>query len=173
MKKTAVFLMLGLLLGVCRAELPGVHHWTLEADLETTYGNVYRSLEDNDLFVIFEADIGRNLHGLAGQWGDNYNRNHLQGVRSMVFCSPWYTNEISNLDPRLLALCPMHITLYRQDNTTHITFTRPAYVGQRSAAAGLLEGLEARVSAAVEAGMAAAQRQRLHPPQREHRNIGD
>ena len=173
MKKTAVFLILGLLLGVCRAELPGVRHWTLEADLEITYRRVYMSLENNNLFVIFEADIGRNLVGLSGQWGENYNRNRLQGIRSMVFCSPWYTNEISNIDPQMLALCPLHLTLYRQDNTTHIVFTRPAHVGQRSAAAGLLEGLEAKVSAAVEAGIAAARRSRLHPPQREQRNIGD
>jgi hypothetical protein len=76
----------------------------------------------------------------------------------MVFCSAWYTNEISNIDPELLALCPMHISFYRQNNITHIVFTRPTHVGQRSAAAGLLEGLEAKVSAAVEAGIAAARR---------------
>ena len=159
MRKTAVFLLLGLLLGVCQAEeLPGVRHWTLEADLETTYKNVYRALENNNMFVIFEANMGRTLAGFSDRWGANYNRNQLQGMRSMMFCNPWYVNEVSNLDPQLLAFCPMHITLYRQDNITHIIFTRPTHVGQRSAAAGLLEGLEAKVSAAVEAGMAAAQR---------------
>jgi len=158
MRKTAVFLLLGLLLGVCQAELPGVRHWTLEADLETTYKSVYRSLENNSMFVIFEANMGRTLAGFSGRWGANYNRNQLQGIRSMMFCSPWYVNEVSNLDPQMLALCPLHITLYRQNNITHIVFVRPAHVGQRSAAAGVLEGLEAKVSAAVEAGLAAAQR---------------
>ena len=158
MRKTAIFLILGLLLGVCQAELPGVRHWTLEQDLETSYRSVYKSLENNDMFVIFEADIGRTLAGFSNRWGGNYNRNHLQGIRSMMFCNAWYVNEVSNIDPELLAFCPMHITLYRQDNTTHIIFTRPTHVGQRSAAAGLLEGLEAKVSAAVEAGIAAAQR---------------
>jgi len=158
MRKTAVFLLLGLLLGVCQAELPGVRHWTLEADLETTYKSIYRSLENNNMFVIFEANMGRTLAGFSGRWGANYNRNQLQGIRSMMFCSPWYVNEVSNLDPQMLALCPLHITLYRQNNITHIVFVRPAHVGQRSAAAGVLEGLEAKVSAAVEAGLAAAQR---------------
>jgi len=158
MRKTAVFLLLGLVLGVCQAELPGVRHWTLEADLEATYKNVYRSLENNNMFVIFEANMGRTLAGFSGRWGANYNRNQLQGIRSMMFCSPWYVNEVSNLDPQMLALCPLHITLYRQNNITHIVFLSPAHAGQRSAAAGLLEGLEAKVSAAVEAGMAAAQR---------------
>ena len=158
MRKTAVFLLLGLLLGVCQAELPGVRHWTLEADLETTYNNIYRSLENNNMFVIFEANMGRTLASFSGQWGRNYNRNQLQGIRTMMFCNPWYVNEVSNLDPQLLAFCPMHITLYRQNDITHIVFLSPAHVGQRSAAAGLLEGLEAKVSAAVEAGMAAARR---------------
>ena len=168
MRKTAVFLLLGLVLGlglgVCQAELPGVRHWTLEADLEIAYKNVYRSLENNNMFVIFEADIGRSLAGFAPQWGANYNRNRLQGPRSMMFCDAWYVNEISNIDPQLLSFCPMHLTFYRQDNTTHIVFTRPTHVGKLSAAAGLLEGLEAKVSAAVEAGIAALQ-QRLHPPE--------
>jgi len=86
MRKTAVFLLLGLVLGVCQAELPGVRHWTLEADLEATYKNVYRSLENNNMFVIFEANMGRTLAGFSGRWGANYNRNQLQGIRSMMFC---------------------------------------------------------------------------------------
>ena len=158
MRKAVVFLVLGLLLGVCQAELPGVRHWTLEQDLETSYKSIYNSMENNDMFVIFEANMGRTLAGFSDRWGDNYNRNHLQGIRSMMFCNAWYVNEVSNIDPQLMAFCPMHITLYRQDNITHIVFTRPAHVGKRSAAAGLLEGLEAKVSAAVEAGIAAAQR---------------
>ena len=69
MRKTAVFLLLGLALGVCKAELPGVRHWTLEQDLEIAYRNVYRSLEDNNMFVIFEANMGKTLAGLSGRWG--------------------------------------------------------------------------------------------------------
>jgi hypothetical protein len=176
MRNTAVMLLLGLLLGlfqgVSRAELPGVLHWTLAQDLETTYRSIYNSLENNNMYVIFEADIGRNLAGFAPQWGANYNRNHLQGPRSMTFCNAWYVNEISNIDPQMLSFCPMHLTLYRQDNITHIVFLRPTHVGKLSEAAALLEGLEATVSSAVEAGIAALQR-RLVPPEREVGNVGN
>lgn len=162
MGKTAVILLLGLLLeflpGTGQAELPGVRHWSLEQDMEITYRNIYKSLERNDMFVIFEPNIGRNLTGFASRWGDNYNRNRLQDIRAMVFCSAWYVNEVSNVDPEMLALCPMHITLYRQDNITHIVYTRPTHVGRGSAAAGLLEGLEDKVSAAVESAIAMSQR---------------
>jgi uncharacterized protein (DUF302 family) len=164
MKKTVLLLILGLCFGVCRAELPGVLHWTLELDLESAYKNIYNSLEENNLFVVFEPDIGKNLAGFSARWGADYNRNQLQGIRAMVFCNGWYANQVSNLDPELLALCPLHITLYRQDDITHVVFVRPTHVGMGSVATKLMEELEAKVKTAVEAGINVAQPSLLHPP---------
>lgn len=156
MKKAVLLLLLGLVAGSCYAELPGVRHWTLEQDLETAYKNIYNSLEENRMFVVFEPNIGENLAGFAERWGEDYNRNKLQGIRSMVFCNGWYANQVSNADPQLLALCPLHITLYRQNEMTHVVFVRPTHVGKGSAATGLLQELEATVSAAVDSGIRAA-----------------
>ena len=104
MRNTAVILLLGLLLGllpgVSRAELPGVLHWTLKQDMESTYRSIYKSLENNNMFVIFEADIGRSLAGFAPQWGPIYNRNQWQGPRSMLFGDAWDVNEISKSVPQ-------------------------------------------------------------------------
>jgi hypothetical protein len=144
--------------------LPGVRHWELEQGLETAYKYVYNSLEENNVFVVFEPNIGKNLAGFSERWGEDYNRNQLQGIRSMVFCNAWYANQVSNVDPELLALCPLHITLYRQDDMTHVVFVRPTHVGKGSAATALLEELEATVSTAIEAGVEAAQQSLLHPP---------
>ena len=156
MKKAVLLLLLGLVAGSCHAELPGVRVWTLEQDLETAYKNIYNSLEENRMFVVFEPNIGENLAGFAERWGEDYNRNKLQGIRSMVFCNGWYANQVSNADPQLLALCPLHITLYRQNEMTHVVFVRPTHVGKGSAATGLLQELEATVSAAVDSGIRAA-----------------
>ena len=156
MKKAAVMVVLGLVFNVCQAELPGVRHWQLQQDLEIAYKHIYNSLEENNLFVVFEPNIGKNLAGFSERWGENYNRNNLQGIRSMVFCNGWYANQVSNADPQLLALCPLHITLYQQDEITHIVFVRPTHVGEGSAAITLLEELEAKVSGAVEAGIKTA-----------------
>ena len=156
MGKTGVLAVLLLLAGMVRAELPGVLHWELEQDLEIAYRYVYKSLEENRFFVIFEPNIGRNLAGFSERWGADYNRSKLTGIRSMVFCNPWYVNQVSNLDPEMLALCPLHISLYEKDNSTHIVFVRISYVGEGSAAKPLLTELEEAVSAAVEAGLKAA-----------------
>ena len=156
MGKTGVLAVLLLLAGMVRAELPGVLHWELEQDLEIAYRYVYKSLEENRFFVIFEPNIGRNLAGFSERWGADYNRSKLTGIRSMVFCNPWYVNQVSNLDPDLLALCPLHLSLYEKDSSTHIVFVRPGYVGEGSAAQPVLAEVEQAVSAAIEAGIKAA-----------------
>ena len=69
-----------------QAELPGVLRWDVAQDLESTYKNIYKSLEKSRFFVVFEPNIGANLEGFAERWGDNYNRKRLSGIRSMVFC---------------------------------------------------------------------------------------
>ena len=157
MKKVAVLLLLGVFFNVCQAGLAGVRHWVLQQDLETAYESIHKSLEENKMFVVFEPNIGKNLAAFAERWGEDYNRNNLQGIRSMVFCSGWYANQVSNADPQLLALCPLHITLYRHNDMTHVVFVSPTHVGKGSDATVLLQQLEDRVSAAVESGIARVQ----------------
>jgi hypothetical protein len=135
--------------------LPGVLRWDVEQDLETTYRSIYNSLEENRFYVVFEPNIGRNLEGYADRWGDDYNRNGLSAIRSMVFCNAWYANAVSNIDPVLLSLCPLHITLFQKGETTSIVFTRPTYTGAGSKATALLEELDADVRKAIDAGIRA------------------
>ena len=148
-----------LLSGAAWAELPGVLQWEVDRDMETTYKAVYESLEESRFFVVFEPDIGRNISSFAERWGEDYNRSGLSSIRSMVFCNAWYTNQISNRDPGLLAMCPLHVTLYQQGETTHVVFVRPTHAGQGSGdAMPLLEELEVDVSKAIEAGIETAGR---------------
>ncbi len=104
--------------------------------------------------MAFEPGIGHSLASFAPRWGEDDNRKQLGGIRAMVFCNAWYTNQVSNLEPRLLALCPLHLTLYRQAGTTQVVFLRPTRVGSDSQALELLQELESAVSAAVEQGLA-------------------
>jgi hypothetical protein len=156
MKWFAFFTMMLVSVASARAELSGVLHWETGADLETVYNSVYKSLEEKRFFVVFEPDIGRNLAGFAERWGEDYNRNGLQGIRAMVFCNGWYANQVSNLEPRMLALCPLHLSVYRQGELTHVVFVRPAVVGKDSKAAALLQELESDVSKAIAQGVSAA-----------------
>lgn len=117
------------------------------------YDKLYKSLEDARFYVVFEPDIGNNLSGFAERWGDQYNRSKLSAIRSMVFCNAWYANQVSNQDPSMLALCPLHITLIEKNGSTSALFARPTVIAANSPARGILEELESEVVSAIKKGM--------------------
>ena len=125
---------------------PTVLTWDIDKDLETTYRIVYKSLEKNKFFVVFEPNMQRNLSAFAERWGDNYNRSKLEGIRAMVFCNLWYTNEIGNADPDMLAMCPLHFTLIQRDGKTRVLFVRPTAVAAASKALAIVTELEQDIS---------------------------
>lgn len=137
-----------------------VSRWSVQSSLDEVYPVLYQALEEHRFFVIFEPNIGANLANFAERWGDDYNRNRLGGIRSMVFCNPWYANQVSNLDPDMLALCPLSLTLIEQQGETRILFVRPAYIAAGSKAEPLLQELEYDLNKAVNAGL-----KNLSPPQ--------
>ena len=72
----------------------GVYIQQVDKPLSVVYDSVYKSLEDARFFVVFEPNIGANLASFADKWGDDYNRNKITGIRSMVFCNGWYANKV-------------------------------------------------------------------------------
>lgn len=127
----------------------GVYKKTFNSTVDTLYPKLYKALEANRLFVIFEPKISNNLSRFKNKWGKNYNRNQLSSIRSIVFCNPWYANEISNLDPDMLSVCPMHISLYEKDKHTTAVFIRPSLINQNSPALDTLKELEQLIIKAV------------------------
>ena len=71
----------------------------------------------------------------------------------MVFCNGWYANQVSNADPDMLALCPLHITLVEQGGSTRILFVKPSAVAQGSEAEALAGELEQAVADAIAAAL--------------------
>ena len=133
---------------------PGVQVWQRQAPLDAAYQAVYRALEENRFFVVFEPNIGKNLSRFSERWGEDYNRSGLEGIRSMVFCNAWYANQVSNQDPQMVALCPLHLTLTHKAGLTQVLFLRPSHAAQGSGAEAIAGELEAAVMEAVEAGLA-------------------
>lgn len=126
-----------------------VYEASAELPMKQAYERVYKALEDRRLWVVFEADIGGNLLGFEKRWGEDYNRNRFEGIRSMVFCNPWYANQVSNLDPTLLSLCPLSLTLTHRQGRTTVLFLRPSWVAEGSPAQSVLRELEQEVVGAI------------------------
>jgi len=139
--------------GARHAASPMVYVKRVGGSFETVYKRVFDSLENNSFFVLFEPDIGRNLKRFATRWGKDYNRNHLDRIRSIVFCNAAYANQVGNADPRMLALCPLHITLVHQAGVTRILFVRPSRVAAGSPAEPIASNIEQDVIRAIESGV--------------------
>lgn len=129
---------------------PLVYDRTVQGGMDEVYKSIFTALENNSYFVIFEPNIGKNLAFSAKRWGNDYNKNKLESIRSMVFCSAWYANKISNIDPSLLALCPLRVTLYSKNKETHILFVRPGQVAATSKAHKIAKELEDDVIRTIE-----------------------
>jgi len=130
-----------------------VYRQQVDSPVDQVYDNLYKSLEDARFFVVFEPDIGANLSRFSEKWGDEYNQNKLTAIRSMVFCNGWYANKVSNTDPDMLAICPLHLSLVERDGKTTVLFIRPGVIGQNSPAKAILETIESEVIEAIEAGL--------------------
>ncbi len=148
-----MFLCFMLVFSFVEAASPNVFEYTVNKPMEQVYGNVYKGLESEGFYVVFEANIGRNLARFSEKWGENYNRNKLDGIRSMVFCNGWYANAVSNADPSLLALCPLRMTLIEKDGKTTALFAKPAVIAADSPAHKVLQRIEDEVISAIKKSM--------------------
>lgn len=150
--------LLALAAAALQAAPAGVFRADAQAPMERTYPALYKALEGARFWVVFEADIGDNLAGFAERWGDDYNRNGLSGIRSMVVCNGWYANAVSNADPDLLALCPLRVNLVEQDGVTRVLFARPSVIAAGSPGEALALEIEQLLIDAIRSGVAAAER---------------
>ena len=136
-----------------QADNSAVYQQTVNKPVSVVYDKLYKSLEDARFFVVFEPNIGVNLARFSDKWGDEYNRNNISEIRSMIFCNGWDANKVSNLDPEMLGFCPLHVTLIERDGKTTALFNRPGVISQGSPAKDLLLKIESEVIAAIELGL--------------------
>lgn len=147
-------LMLGCLLAVSAYATPSaVYEKSAKMPLSTAVSKLEHSLKKHKFKVVFQIPISKKLAKHAKKWGDNYNRNKLEGIHSVVFCNGWFANEVSNKDPQMLAVCPMHLTVIEKGGMATALFVRPSVIGEGSAAESVLKKLEHKVVAAIDASM--------------------
>lgn len=153
MLKKLIILYLLLGSGSLQAGNAGVFEYTVKKPVDQVYQSLYQALEAEGFYVVFEANIGGNISRFAEKWGDNYNRNQLSAIRSMVFCNGWYANAVSNADPSMLALCPLRLSLIEKKGSSTALFVRPTAIASDSPAYAIMQRIENEVISAIKAGM--------------------
>lgn len=129
---------------------------SVQRPIGPTFKSVVAALKHSGFKVVKKINIGKKL-GMAAKhfhWTD-YNRNHLGGVRTAVFCNAKFANAISNADPEMMALCPLHVTLIQQGAWTRVEFIKPAAIARGTRAEGVALKLQAKIEAAIRMGLAA------------------
>jgi len=127
-----------------------IYSISVEKPSEEVYQSVYKSLEESRFYVIFEANIGKNLARNAERWGDEYNKNKFEFVKSMVVCNPYFTNQVMNLDPSMMSLCPLNITVMSKAGKSTVLFEKLAAVAKGSPAEDILWEIENTIITAIE-----------------------
>jgi uncharacterized protein (DUF302 family) len=156
--KSRLFALLLFVLPLCVPAAPaGILRLDARAPMAETYTAVSLALENARFWVVFEADLGSNLASFAERWGEDLNRNRLDGIRSIVVCNAWYANRVSNADPDLLALCPLRVNLVEKDGVTRVLFARPTVIAAGSPGIAVVQEIEDVISMALRAGVAAAE----------------
>jgi len=135
------------------AESSTVFENTVNKPISEVYGNVQASFKDSRFFIVDELNIGKNLSNFPEKWGDDYNQNGLSAIRSIVFCNGWYANQGSNKDPKMLGLCPLHLTLIEKDGKTTALFNRPTVIARDSPAQDLFAMIEREIIELIKKGM--------------------
>jgi len=153
MKSTLIFLF-ALVSFNALAESPAVYEKSFDQNLDTAYKRVYKALESNGFKVVYEIDMQENLTKFAEKNAvKDFNLNKLEGIKSMVFCNGPLAVKISNADPAMLALCPLHLTLTQKAGHVTVLFVRPGVVAQGSKAEAPAKELEEKVIKAIESGL--------------------
>jgi len=157
MKSTLVFLF-ALISANALAESPAVYEKSFDQNLDTAYKRVYKALGDNGFKVVYEVDIQENLTKFAKKNAvKDFNLNKLEGIKSMVFCNAPLAIKISNADPAMLGLCPLHLTLTQKAERVTVLFVRPGVIAQGSKAEAPAKELEEKVIKTIESGLNVAQ----------------
>ncbi|MCU7958600.1 MAG: DUF302 domain-containing protein [gamma proteobacterium symbiont of Bathyaustriella thionipta] len=135
----------------------GVYEKRSKASVDKVYTAVHDALEESYFWVVHEINIGDNLKHFSENWGDDYNRNKLTAIRSMIICNGGYANKISNTDPKMLALCPLRISVVGHADYVSVLFARPSVLAQGSPALPLVQELEKSIIEAIENGVVVAE----------------
>jgi len=127
-----------------------IYQAVVQAPFDTTYDKVYKALENQRFYVVYELNIGRSLARNKERWGKDYNRNKFEEVRTMIVCNPWYANQVLNKDPSLIALCPLTISLLYKEGKVTIYFERLTVKTEDSPLSDVLWEIETTIISAIE-----------------------
>jgi len=150
MKK--ILTLCALNLSLWAGSLTNVYSVTYKSSIDDVEENILTHFKSEKLVVPWKLDILEEFKrkGLNKKFGKNFNTSNLSSVRTIVACNGKFGNMIMNADPKMMAYCPIRITLVEKDHKTTVLFVRPSSAPRDSKAYKILVKLENKVINAIE-----------------------
>lgn len=132
------------------ADSSNVYESILNEPIELVYPMVLEALNNNGFIVAHSINVSENYKRYESEWG-GINKYKITEVRSLSVCNLKFSYEIRNKDPKMLGLCPMHLTLYETQGKTHIIMLLPSFMAQNSPVKGLALKVEKKLINIIQA----------------------
>ncbi|MFT5133560.1 MAG: hypothetical protein ACI9SC_002033 [Gammaproteobacteria bacterium] len=126
-----------------------VYEITVTAVFDHLYDSAYKLLEESNMFVVKELNIAATLKRNKKKWGDNYNKNGYEEVRTLVLCNPWYANEVLNRTPRLMTLCPLAVSFLHKEGETTILYGYRAPLAEGTSSYEIFREIDSTIISAI------------------------
>ncbi len=127
--------------------------YTQEFDkpMQEVYTKLLGAFDKAHLIVVSQIDILGKFKeaGLPEKFGKKFNTNNLTGIKAIIACNGWFGNEVANTDPKMMAFCPIRVTVVEEQGKTSVMYVRPTVAPKDSAAYATLEKLESKVISAI------------------------
>ena len=126
-----------------------IYKVSVKEDFRSALHSIKKTLEDQNLYIISKADISGTLASMKGKLGKDYNKRGYEEAKSIIFCNPFYANDVMNADPDMMALCPLKIMLMSKNGKTTALFVLPSKLAGKSPAKKILIEVENKVKKAL------------------------
>lgn len=149
MKK--ILLALLLLLST-QAFATAIHETQINKPIDVYYPLLKKAIEDNKMHVLYEMDLLKKFEdsGYAKKFGTDFNKNNIQAIKTILICNGYVGNQVSNLDPKMMVLCPIKITLIQQGDKTLVSFVKNSDISKNDKINELLMQLDTVIINTIE-----------------------
>lgn len=110
------------------------------------------AIEKNHMNVLYELDLIKKFNdsGYAKKFGADFNKNKITASTTLLLCNGYIGNQISNIDPEMMALCPIKVSVISDEKSTKIIYTKYKGASKNKEVAALLKILDEVVINTIE-----------------------
>ena len=135
-----------IILILCSTQLGATQIYQKEVGLplEKYYPKLKAAIQANHMNILYELDLLEQFKksGYAEKFGEDFNRNHLKAVKTLLLCNGYVGNQISNIDPDMMALCPIRLTIISKGSGTKVVFMKSSHLATSKKIKQLLATLD-------------------------------